>query len=82
MLGLADAEPTFLVVVCCCWLLGVTMDVTMTTAGVSPARVGVGVIVRTDVCTSVCEGGADEAVTVDVVTGGGCELAGGGRAED
>jgi hypothetical protein len=52
--------------------------VTTTTGGVSPARVAEGVIVMTDVCTAVLDGGADDAVKVDVVTGGGLELAGGG----
>jgi hypothetical protein len=60
------------------------MEVMTTTAGVSPATDGVGVTVMVDVCTWVADGGADEAVTVRVVSeagGGACELAG-GAADD
>lgn len=49
--------------------------------GVSPSRDGVGVTTTIDVCTSVIDGGADEAVTTWVEGGGGLEL-GGGAADE
>jgi hypothetical protein len=48
---------------CCTFPVGVDTRVTVTTAGVSPATDGVGVMTTIDVCTSVRDGGADDAVT-------------------
>jgi hypothetical protein len=82
--GLLLDTPALLVGCACALLVGVMTDVMTTTAGVSPATVGVGVMVMVDVCTWVTDGGADEAVKVLVVSlfaGGGFELAG-GAAED
>lgn len=65
----------------------VTTDVTMIGVGVSPARVAEGVTVTTEVAISVVVGGADEAVTTEVATGGaldgaGAALDGAGAAEE
>jgi hypothetical protein len=81
--GLLLAAAAPLLVGCAGWALGVMMDVITTTWGVSPAFVGVGVMVMVDVCTWVADGGADDAVTVWVVSdaAGAFEL-GGGAAED
>lgn len=78
--GLAEAPLTLFVGLFWLLLLGVIIEVTTTTAGVSPGREAEGVMRTMDVCTSVAEGGAEDAVKVDVVTGGR-ELAAGG-AED
>jgi hypothetical protein len=87
--GLLPAEATPLLVGFAGAALGVMVDVMTMTAGVSPALVGVGVMMM--VCTWVV-GGADEAITVDVVSlltgafedaGGAAEdCAGGGAALD
>lgn len=64
--------------------VGVMMEVMVTTCGVSPARVGADVTTTMDVWTAV-EGGADEAVTTLVWTGGGASLevwAGGAAVDD
>jgi hypothetical protein len=78
--GLLPAEATPLLVGFAGAALGVMVDVMTMTAGVSPALVGVGVMMM--VCTWVV-GGADEAITVDVVSllAGAFEDAG-GAAED
>lgn len=59
---------------------GVMVETTVTTDGVSPAAVGVCVTRINDVRTSVADGGAEDAVTTDVATGGGVLV--GGAADD
>jgi hypothetical protein len=66
----------------CDWAgaLPVTVMTTTDGWGVSPATEGVGVMRM--VCTTVAEGGIDEAVTTTIEDAGGGELAGGGADED
>lgn len=66
-----DTEPPVVepVVVGLAALVGVRMEVTKTTWGVSPGRVADGVMTIMDVWISVAVGAADGAVSVCVVSG-------------